>query len=236
MTLKEVVPFSKLITRDYENDYKKKEGGKDKKGNIIYLTYLSWAAAHKIMKVLDEDAEVIEHEFTHYGILHGTHQDFLIEEMKPYRMVGTSAMVKVSVVLFGRTETENYAVANYRGQPIPQPSATDINKALKRAFVKALAKHGVALHLYEGEDIPEQEKIDGKELAALEKLLLSAKEQTDKDCTKVLINTVNKYTNQDARLGKPIKTIQDMTYDQSGIFKIALNKLLSEEENMKKAK
>ena len=228
--------FEALITQDYETDIKQKEAGTDKDGKTIYLKYLSWAAAHKVMKLLDTNAEVIEHEFPHYSVISGNNQDFIIEESKPYRIVGNSAMVKVSVVLFGKKETENYAVMNYRGQPIPSPSAVDINKALKRAFVKALAKHGVALYLYEGEDIPEQEKIDGKEFEKLEKLLMSLDEKTGKENKKVLLNTVNKYSKQDPRFGKKVKDIKDFTWDQSGIFKVALNKIQMEFEKEQKAK
>ena len=145
-------------------------------------------------------------------------------------------MVKVSVILFGKKETENYAIINFRGQPVLKPTSTDINKALKRAFVKALAKHGVALYLYEGEDIPDQPKIDVKEIEKLEKILSGLDELTGKENKKTLMNTINKYTAQDSRLGKKVKEISDMTYDQSGLFKIAANKVQQEFEKQSKYK
>ncbi len=111
---------------------------------------------------------------------------------------------------------------------LQEPTSSEINKALKRAFVKALAKHGIALYLYEGEDIPEQPKIDVKEIEKLEAVLTSINEKTGKDNKKILINTVNKYTENDPRLGKKIKEISDMTYDQAGLFKIALTKISNE--------
>lgn len=223
--------FEEISQMDFESDIKTKEGGTDKKtGEKIYLKYLSWAAAHKVMKIIDPEAEIIEHEFEHYHVLSGQHQDFLITELKPYRQTGDGYMVKVSVVLFGKTETENYAIINFRGQPVLKPTSTDINKALKRAFVKALAKHGVAIYLYEGEDIPDQPKIDVKEIERLEKLLAQLDETTGKESKRTLLNTVNKYTKQDNRLGKPVKEISDMTYDQSGLFKIAANKIQHEFE------
>jgi hypothetical protein len=145
-------------------------------------------------------------------------------------------MVKVSVVLFGKIETENYAIINFRGQPILKPTSTDINKALKRAYVKALAKHGIAIYLYEGEDLPDQPKIDVKELEKIEKLLAGLDETTGKDNKKTLINTVNKYTVQDSRLGKKVKELGEMTYDQSGLFKIAVNKIQLDFEKQSKDK
>lgn len=230
--------FKEISQTDYENDIKTKEGGTDKKtGDKIYLKYLSWAAAHKVMKIIDPDAEIIEHEFEHYRVLSGQQQDFLITELKPYRQTGDGYMVKVSVILFGKKETENYAIINFRGQPVLKPTSTDINKALKRAFVKALAKHGVALYLYEGEDIPDQPKIDVKELEKLDKLLAELDEFTGKENKNTLINTVNKYTKQDNRLGKKIKELNEMTYDQSGLFKIAVNKIKQEfEKNLNNKK
>lgn len=222
----EVKSFKELSQIDYQSELKQKEAGTDRKTEkTIYLSYLSWATAHKIMKTLDPDAEVIEHEFEHYQVLSGQNTDYLITEMKPYRVIGDGYMVTVTVKMFDKNETENFAVTNFRGQPVLKPTSTDINKALKRAFVKALAKHGVALYLYEGEDIPDQPKIDVKEAEKLEKLLASIDEKTGVSNKKSLINTVNKYSEKDIRYGKKVKEIADMTYDQSGLFKIALNTL-----------
>ncbi|MGX2946127.1 Sak single strand annealing protein [Enterococcus alishanensis] len=216
--------FEELSQIDYQSEIKQKEGGKDKEtGEKIYLKYLSWATAHKIMKSLDAESVVTEHEFEHYSVLSGQSNDFLITEMKPYRQTGDGYMVTVSVELFGKKETENYAIINFRGQPVLKPTSSDINKALKRAFVKALAKHGIGLYLYEGEDIPDQPKIDVKEAEKLEKLLASLDEKTGVSNKNSLLKTVNKYTDQDSRYGKRVKEITDMTYDQSGLFKIALN-------------
>lgn len=229
--------FIELAKIDVTNDIKQKEGGKDKNtGETIYLNYLSWASAHKLMKQFDDDAEVIEHEFDHYSVLSGATNDYLITEKKPYRSTGDGYMVRVSVRMFGKIETENFAIINFRGQPILKPTSTDINKALKRAFVKALAKHGIALYLYEGEDIPEQPKIDVKKIDELETILSSVDEKTGKENKKILINTVNKYTENEPRIGKKVKEISDFTYDQAGIFKIALTKISNEFDKATKKK
>jgi hypothetical protein len=107
---------------------------------------------------------------------------------------------------------------------------------LKRAYFKALAKHGISIYLYEGEDLPDQPKIDVKELEKIEKLLAGLDETTGKDNKKTLINTVNKYTVQDSRLGKKVKELGEMTYDQSGLFKIAVNKIQLDFEKQSKDK
>lgn len=229
--------FEEISQMDFQGDIKEREGGMDKETEKpIILRYLSWASAHKIMKLIDPEAKVIEHEFPHYEVVSGTHQDFLVETLKPYRKVADGYMVKVSVEMNKITQSENYPVLNYRGQPVIKPSSNDINKALKRAFVKALAKHGVALYLYEGEDLPDLPKIDVKEIEIIEKLLSSVNERTGKDNKKTLIATVNKYSKQDSRYGKPIKDIAEMTYDQAGLFKIALSNITNELDKKEKSK
>lgn len=233
--ISEAETFELRTQLDLSNDIKTKEGGKKKEtGEIIYLSYLSWASGHKVMKLIDSDSQVIEHEFDHHSVISGQHQDFLVTESKPYRQVGDGYMVKVSVVLFGKVETENFPVTNYRNQPVVKPSPTDINNALKRAFVKALAKHGIALYLYEGEDLPEPIKIDPKQLEISEKLLASLNEKTGTDNLKSIVATINKYTENDPRYGKKIKTLAEMTYDQQAIFKIAVNKLTDDFEKQNK--
>lgn len=228
--------FQERISLDLSKDIKTKEGGKDKQGNITILSYLSWASAQKIMKIIDDESQIIEHEFDHYRVVSGQHQDFLVTEQKPYRLVGDGAMVKVSVILFGKTETENYPVTNYRGQAILKPTSSDINTALKRAFVKALAKHGIGLYLYEGEDLPEPQKITAKELEVVEKILLSLNEETGNENEQTIIATINKYSEQEPRYGGKIKKLNEMTYEQEAIFKVTVGKIRAAFEKEAKKK
>ena len=37
-------------------------------------------------------------------------------------------------------------------------TSMDINKAIQRAMTKAIARHGLGLYIYAGEDLPEEEK------------------------------------------------------------------------------
>jgi len=55
-------------------------------------------------------------------------------------------------------------------------TSTDVNKAIQRSLTKAVARHGLGLYIYAGEDLPEEEKeaksketekITAKELLAL---------------------------------------------------------------------
>jgi hypothetical protein len=49
---------------------------------------------------------------------------------------------------------------DYRNKSIPADTVTsfDVNKAIQRSLTKALARHGLGLYIYAGEDLPEDEK------------------------------------------------------------------------------
>ena len=53
---------------------------------------------------------------------------------------------------------------NFRNQSIPADSitSTDVNKAIQRSLTKAVARHGLGLYIYAGEDLPEEEKPENK--------------------------------------------------------------------------
>lgn len=144
---KELTLFERLYEQDVSSFIEKKKV-KTKKGDEFTLDYLSWAFAHAEMKKVDPDAKVIEREFTHYRLL-GEH---LIEEQKPWLADQAGAMVNVTVKMLGREENEWLYVMDNSNQSVSEPNAAQINKTLKRCFVKALAKFGLGLSLYIGED------------------------------------------------------------------------------------
>ena len=126
------------------------------------LSYLSWAWAHAEMKKIDENAEVVIHEFpdmeeiSKLAELGVTITPDIMEGLKlSYKRDSGGAYVKVSVTLNNRTETEYLPVMDMRNKSIVNPTAMDVNKAHKRCFVKALALHGLGLYIYAGEDLPE---------------------------------------------------------------------------------
>ena len=45
-----------------------------------------------------------------------------------------------------------------QNKAIPKPNAFDVNSAMMRCLVKAIAAHGLGLYIYAGEDLPEDEK------------------------------------------------------------------------------
>lgn len=61
--------------------------------------------------------------------------------------------VEVSVTAFGVTRTQNHPVLNHQNKTILKPNAYDINTAIMRCLVKAIALHGLGLNIYAGEDL-----------------------------------------------------------------------------------
>jgi hypothetical protein len=122
----------------------------EKKGN---LTYLSWAWAVDKLLLADPAA----------NWEHGT----------PV-MFGETMMVTCSVTCFGLTRTAHLPVMDNRNKAISSPDAFQVNTAMQRCLVKAIALHGLGLYIYAGEDIPDGQKTEaeenaGKFLAALKK-------------------------------------------------------------------
>jgi hypothetical protein len=69
-------------------------------------------------------------------------------------------MVFCSVTAFGKTMTAQMPVINNMNKAIQNPDAMAVNTAMQRCLVKAIALHGLALYIYSGEDLPDEEPID----------------------------------------------------------------------------
>jgi hypothetical protein len=66
-------------------------------------------------------------------------------------------MVFCSVTAFGKTMTAQMPVINNQNKAIANPDAMAVNTAMQRCLVKAIALHGLALYIYSGEDLPDEE-------------------------------------------------------------------------------
>lgn len=110
------------------------------------LSYLSWAWAWGELKK--------KHPLADYEVK--TRDDGRI-----YWDDGRTAWVVVSVsvpVDGGRlSHKEILPIMDTRNRSIPVESITsmDANKAIQRALTKAIARHGLGLYIYAGEDLPE---------------------------------------------------------------------------------
>ena len=70
---------------------------------------------------------------------------------------GNTCWVKTGVTVEGLEHIEYLPVMDFRNKSIPQASVTsfDVNKAIQRSLTKAIARHGIALYIFCGEDLPE---------------------------------------------------------------------------------
>jgi len=108
----------------------------EKKNN---LTYLSWAWAWAEALKADSSA-------TYKVEMFGD---------KCFMDINGTAMVFVTVTMFGKPMTCQLPVMDYRNKAIPNPDAFQVNTAIMRCMTKALSLHGLGLYIYAGEDIPE---------------------------------------------------------------------------------
>lgn len=69
---------------------------------------------------------------------------------------GKTARVVVEVTLHGITKSMSLPVMDFRNAAIPVEKLTevDVNKSIMRCMVKCLAKFGLGLYIYAGEDLP----------------------------------------------------------------------------------
>ena len=109
------------------------------------LTYLSWAWAWAEALKADSSAW---YKIEMFGD-------------KCYMDINGTAMVFVTVTMYGKPMTCQLPVMDYRNKAIPNPDAFAVNTAIMRCMTKALSLHGLGLYIYAGEDLPEGESDEG---------------------------------------------------------------------------
>tara|TARA_R110000796_G_scaffold221120_6_gene337166 strand:+ start:5456 stop:5971 length:516 start_codon:yes stop_codon:yes gene_type:complete len=121
-------------------------GKTEKKGKF---TYLSWAFAWSELKKIapNSTAKVYHDENTNM----------------PYFSSKAGVIVKVGITVDGLEHINYLPVMDFRNNAIPSDEVNmmDINKAIQRCTVKAIALHGLGLYIFAGEDLPE---LDAQEL------------------------------------------------------------------------
>ena len=124
--------FEKLASVDVSAKVEQKNG----------LNYLSWAWAWAELKKNYPDST-----YTIYENAQGWN----------YHTDGHTCWVKTGVTVNGIEHIEYLPVMNYRNDSIIRDKVTsfDVNKAIQRSLTKAVARHGLGLSIYAGEDIPE---------------------------------------------------------------------------------
>lgn len=130
--------FTELNTIDVSSKIEKKNG----------LSYLSWAWAWAELKKRYPDAT-----YTIYENAQGWN----------YHTDGRTAWVKTGVTVQGVEHIEYLPVMDFKNKSIPLGNVTsfEVNKAIQRSLTKAVARHGLGLYIYAGEDFPDES--DGKQ-------------------------------------------------------------------------
>ena len=128
---KEIYNYKEMSKFDFKDKVSKKMG----------FNYISWADAWDQLKILHPTANRKVYE-TDAG--------------RPYFDDGKSCWVKVSVTICGDEEIEYYPILNHKNQSIAVGEVTslDVSNAIQRGMTKAIARHGLGLYVYRGEDLP----------------------------------------------------------------------------------
>lgn len=178
------------------NDHVEKKNG---------LSYLSWPYAWSEIKKMYPDANYKVYE-TENGCIYFTD--------------GRTCWVKTGVTIEGLEHIEYLPIMDYKNKSIPIENVTsfDVNKTIQRSLTKALARHGLGLYLYSGEDLPEieVEKISAKDANILKNVV---KNFDDPD--KLYSALLEKYN---------VKSFKDLTVKQRTEILEGLNQLARNRE------
>lgn len=182
------------------------------------LTYLSWAHAWKELKRL--------YPRSYYTVYQNDLEWNYFSDNK-------TCWVKTGVTVvtddYEVEHIEFLPVMDYRNKSIPLDLVTsfDVNKAIQRSLTKAVARHGLGLYIYAGEDLPneadgsveerkkesrakhEAPKLSREELETKIVALCDAKRVDVSDiCKKVKVGTLEELT--DERLKKCLEYVQGL--------------------------
>ena len=128
-------------------------GHTEKKAN---LTYLSWAWAWAEVKKA--------YPKSFYTIYENENGWF-------YHTDGNTAWVKTGVTVvdgdYQLEHIEYLPIMDFKNKSIPLANitSTDVNKTIQRSLTKAVARHGLGLYIYAGEDLPEADIPEGDKKA-----------------------------------------------------------------------
>ena len=127
-----------IFNRLYKTDVTKHI---EKKGRF---SYLSWPYAVKALRESDPKATW---EIKKFG-----------DGQVPFMETRCGFFVEVAVTVEGITLSQVHPVLDNSNRAVVEPNAFQINTSIQRCLVKAIALHGLGLHIYQGEDLPTEEK------------------------------------------------------------------------------
>jgi hypothetical protein len=155
----------------------------EKKGK---LSYLSWAWA--VDYLLQEDPSATW-------------------EFPDPVFYGETAMVFCNVTAFGKTMKMHLPVMDNMNKSITLPDSRKISDSQMRCLAKCIATFGIGLYVYNGEDLPEEDKPDLTSLMADH--LIAIQDATDQDSLKKAYQLAYKACGSDANWQKKVIAVKD---------------------------
>lgn len=163
---------AKLLSTNVNEHVERKNG----------LSYLSWAWAWAEALKADPEATFFVNTFNDRE-----------EITRPFMDVNGTALVWVTVTMFGKQRTCCLPVMDHRNKAIPKPDAFQINASIMRCMTKCLALHGLGLYIYAGEDLPEEIKDVGESTNATQEEAQVESDPQDRDKAELFADAMINY-------------------------------------------
>ena len=146
----------------------------EKKGKF---SYLSWAYAVRELKKRHPSATWEVHEWD--GV--------------PFINTECGFFVKVTVIVNDVEQAHTHPVLDHQNRTVEKPNAFQINTSIQRCLAKAIALHGLGIHLYAGEDLPSSPPLDDTQTKELLSTLRGNNQEglVDNVMHQISIGTIN---------------------------------------------
>lgn len=164
------------------------------------FNYLSWAYAVEELRKLKPDA---------------TWRVVKDENGYPYTSTPAGHFVEVEVTVDDISLSQIHPVLDHRNQTLEQPNAFQINTSIQRCLAKAIALHGLGLYIFRGEDLPEADPLNGKQLKEIDSLLRQIEDDafTELVNSRIDSNSINQgnFSTAVAKLESKLNSIKEVT-------------------------
>ncbi len=164
------------------------------------FNYLSWAYAVEELRKLKPDA---------------TWRVVKDENGYPYTSTPAGHFVEVEVTVDDISLSQIHPVLDHRNQTLEQPNAFQINTSIQRCLAKAIALHGLGLYIFRGEDLPEADELNDKQLKEIDSLLRQIEDDafTELVNSRIDSNSINQgnFSTAVAKLESKLNSIKEVT-------------------------
>lgn len=203
-------------------------GRKDKDGNPVKLTYLSWSWA---IDYITKKCPDFSYEIKMFDDESGKKVPFVFDESTGY-MVFTSVTINNTTkeMWMPVLDANNFAMLNhayqvktkFREYNIYPATMSDINKAIMRCLVKNIAMFGLGLYIYQKEGVPDDmdptqqnKNEDSKkpEEKSEKKKLMSEEEKAERCSIADALTSIDPKAMEKLRIAKKVETVDQIPLD-----------------------